>query len=51
MVERKLEKNGAKLGIKTLNWNVSANQISRFVVKFVVEFFQLLNSKETKKKK
>lgn len=51
MVKRKFDKNQAKLGIKTLDWNVPANHISRFVVEFVEEVFPLLNIKEPKKKK
>ena len=39
MVKRKLNKNQTKLGIKTLDWNVPANHISRFVVEFVEEVF------------
>ena len=48
MVKRKFDKNQAKLGIKTLDWNVPANHISRFVVEFVEEVFPLLNIKEPK---
>ena len=51
MVKRKLNKNQTKLGIKTLDWNVPANHISRFVVEFIEEVFPLLNIKESKKKK
>ena len=51
MVKRKLNKNQTKLGIKTLDWNVPANHISRFVVEFIEEVFPLLNIKEPKKKK
>ena len=51
MVKRKLNKNQTKLGIKTLDWNVPENHISRFVVEFVEEVFPLLNIKEPKKKK
>ena len=43
MVKRKFDKNQAKLGIRTLDWNVPANHISRFVVEFVGEVFPLLN--------
>ena len=43
MVKRKLNKNQTKFGIKTLDWNVPANHISRFVVEFVEEVFPLLN--------
>ena len=51
MVKRKLNKNQTKLGIRTLDWNVPTNHISRFVVEFVEEVFPLLNIKEHKKKK
>ena len=51
MVKRRLNKNQTKLGIKTLDWNVPANHISRFVVEFVEDVFSLLNIKESKKKK
>ena len=51
MVKRKLNKNQTKLGINTLDWNVLANHISRFVVEFVEEVFPLLNIKEPEKKK
>ena len=51
MVKRKFDKNQSKLGIKTLDWNVPKNHISRFVVDFVEEVFPLLNIKEPKKKK
>ena len=51
MVKRKLNKNQTKLGIRTLDWNVPTNHISRFVVEFVEEVFPLLNIKEPKKKK
>lgn len=51
MVKRNLNNNQTKLGIRTLDWNVLANHISRFVVEFVEEVFPLLNIKEPKKKK
>ena len=51
MVKRKFDRNQAKLGINTLDWNVPENHISRFVVEFVEEVFPLLNIKEPKKKK
>ena len=51
MVKRKFDRNQTKLGIKTLDWNVPENHISRFVVEFVEEVFPLLNIKEPKKKK
>ena len=40
MVKRKFDKNQAKLGIKTLDWNVPKDHISRFVVEFIDEVFQ-----------
>ena len=49
MVKRKFDRNQTKLGIKTLDWNVPENHISRFVVEFVEEVFPLLNIKESKK--
>jgi len=51
MVKRKFDRNQAKLGIHTLDWNVPENHISRFVVEFVEEVFPLLNIKEPKKRK
>ena len=51
MVKRKFDKNQAKLGIKTLDWNVPKDHISRFVVEFIDEVFPLLEIKEPKKKK
>ena len=51
MVKKKLNTNKTKLCIKTLDWNVPANHISRFVMEFVEEVFPLLNIKEPKKKK
>ena len=51
MVKRKFDKNQAKLGIKTLDWNVPKDHISRFVVEFIEEVFPLLEIKEPKKKK
>ena len=51
MVKRKFDKDQTKLGIKTLDWNIPENHISRFVVEFVEEVFPLLNIKEPQKKK
>ena len=51
MVKKKFDKNQAKLGIKTLDWNVPKDHISRFVVEFIDEVFPLLEIKEPKKKK
>ena len=51
MVKRKFDKNQAKLGIKTLDWNVPKDHISRFVVEFIDEVFPLLEIKVPKKRK
>ena len=51
MVKRKFDKNQTKLGIKTLDWNVPKDHISRFVVDFIEDVFPLLEIDETKKKK
>ena len=37
--------------IKTLDWNVPKDHISRFVVEFIEEVFPLLEIREPKKKK
>ena len=50
MVKRKFDKNQTKLGIKTLDWNVPKDHISRFVVDFIEDVFPLLEIDETKKK-
>ena len=42
MVKRKFDKNQSKLGIKTLDWNVPKDHISRFVVDFIEDVFPLL---------
>ena len=39
------------MGIKTLDWNVPKDHISRFVVDFIEAVFPLLEIKEPKKKK
>ena len=51
MVKRKLNKNQTKLGIRTLDWNVPTNHISRFVVEFIEEVYPILGIKENKKKR
>ena len=51
MVKRKLNKNQTKFCIKTFDWNVLTNYISRFVVEFFEDVFPLLDIKESKKKK
>ena len=51
MVKRKFKKNQTKLGIKTLDWNVPKDHISRFVVDFIEDVFSLLEIDEPKKKK
>ena len=38
MVMKKIDKNQAKLGIKTYDYNVPKDHISRFVVKFIESF-------------
>ena len=39
------------MGIRTLDYDVPGNHISRFVVDFIEEVFPILNIKEPKKKK
>ncbi|WP_407382103.1 transposase [Methanobrevibacter sp.] len=51
MVKRKFDKNQIKLGIRTLDWNVLKDHISRFVVDFIEDVFSLLEIDEPKKKK
>ena len=51
MVKRKFDKNQSKLGIKTLDWNIPKDHISRFVVDFIEDVFPLLEIGESKKKK
>ncbi len=53
MVKNKINKNQAKLGIVTQDYNVPRNHISRFVVDFIEEVFPILeiNKKKEKKKK
>ena len=51
MVKRKFDKNQAKLGIKTLDWNVPKDHISRFVVEFIDDVFHFWKSKNLRKRK
>ena len=51
MVKRKFDNNQSKLGIKTLDWNIPKDHISRFVVDFIEDVFPLLEIGEPKKKK
>ena len=39
------------MGIKTLDWNIPKDHISRFVVDFIEDVFPLLEIGEPKKKK
>ena len=48
---KKIGKNQAKLGIKTYDYNVPKDHISRFVVEFIEEVYQILGIRENKKKK
>ena len=50
MAMKKIDKNQAKLGIKTYDYNVPKDHISRFVVEFIDEVYLILNIKESKKK-
>jgi len=50
MVKKKIDKNQAELGIKTYDYNVPKDHISRFVVKFIEENFQKLGIEEDDKK-
>ena len=40
MVMKKIDKNQAELGIKTYDYNVPKDHISRFVVEFIEEVYQ-----------
>lgn len=51
MVKRIPEEEQMKLGIRSLDFNIPEDHISRFVVEFVDEYYQLLGVKENKKKK
>ena len=48
---KKINKNQLELGIKTYDFNVPDNHISRFVVDFVEECYPILGIKEKKKNK
>ena len=50
MVSKKVIKNQAELGIRTHDFNVPENHISRFVVDFIEECYPILGIKENKKK-
>ena len=50
MAMKKIDKNQAKLGIKTYDYNVPKDHISRFVVEFIEEVYPILEIKENKKK-
>ena len=51
MAMKKINKNQAELGIKTYDYNVPKDHISRFVVDFIEEVYPILEIKENKKKK
>ena len=51
MAMKKIDKNQAKLGIKTYDYNVPKDHISRFVVEFIEEVYPILEIKENKKKR
>ena len=51
MVMKKINKNQVELGIKTYDYNVPTNHISRFVVEFIEEVYPILGIKENKKKR
>ena len=51
MAMKKINKNQAELGIKTYDYNVPTNHISRFVVEFIEEVYPILGIKENKKKR
>ena len=51
MVMKKINKSQAELGIRTHDFNVQENHISRFVVEFIEECFPILGIKEKKKNK
>ena len=50
MVSKKVNKNQTELGIRTHDFNVPRNHISRFVVDFIEECYPILGIKENKKK-
>ena len=47
----KIDKNQAELGIRTYDYNVPEDHISRFVVDFIEEVYPILEIKENKKKR
>jgi len=51
MVIKKINKSQAELDIRTHDFNVLENHISRFVVEFIEECFPILGIKEKKKNK
>ena len=48
---KKIDKNQAELGIRTYDYNVPKDHISRFVVDFIEEVYPILEIKENKKKR
>ena len=50
MVMKKINKNQTELGIRTYDFNVPQDHISRFVADFVEECYPILGIKEKKKK-
>jgi len=51
MAMKKIDKNQAELGIRTYDYNVPKDHISRFVVDFIEEVYPILEIKENKKKR
>ena len=51
MSMKKINKNQAELGIRTYDFNVPKDHISRFVVDFIEEVYPILGIKENKKKR
>lgn len=51
MVKRIPEEEQMKLGIRSLDFNIPDNHISRFVVDFIDEYYPILGIKEKKKKR
>ena len=51
MAMKKINKNQAELEIRTYDYNVPKEHISRFVVEFIEEVYPILEIKENKKKK
>ena len=51
MAIKKIDKNQAELGIRTYDYNVPKDHISRFVVDFIEDVYPILEIKENKKKK